>query len=165
VARCVKRVTIDGREVELWIWDIAGQEQFRVLAPLYARGASVAILTASITDDKSFAHLDEWVDILNAATKMTPPIVFAVNKCDLLDSAAITQDEIDEAYRDRFAGLFFVSAITDVEIDNLFMAAAELGYRFARPKHKHLNLVFYRFATFLEKHFIHSELCKLTNDR
>jgi small GTP-binding protein len=126
-----KRVEIGGRDVELFIWDTAGQEQYRSLAPLYARGASVAIITASITDRESFEHLDRWIDTLNSSTDKTPPIILAVNKCDLPDAAAISQDEVDEAYRDRFTGLFFVSAVKDLGIDNLFSCAAEAGYRFA----------------------------------
>jgi small GTP-binding protein len=126
-----KRVTIAGHEIELFVWDTAGQEQYRSLAPLYARGAAVAILTASITDRDSFEHLDRWIDTLNSSTETTPPIILAVNKCDVRGSAAMSQDEVDDTYRDRFAGLFFVSALQDLEIDNLFIAAAEAGYRFA----------------------------------
>jgi small GTP-binding protein len=125
-----KSVMLDGHEVEMFLWDTAGQEQFRSLTPLYVRSSSVAILTASITDRISFENLNVWIQTLLSSTDSTPPIILAVNKIDLTDAMELTQEEIDDKYRDRFAGLFFVSALQDVEIDNLFMAAAQAGYKF-----------------------------------
>jgi small GTP-binding protein len=126
-----KRVVIDDRDIDLFIWDTAGQEQFQSLTPLYARSACVAILTASVTDRKSFENVGHWVEILSSATDELPPIVLAANKIDLRESAQITDEEIEAEYRSKFAGLFFVSAVTDEGINNLFAFAAQLGYRFA----------------------------------
>jgi small GTP-binding protein len=126
-----KRVVVDDREIDLFIWDTAGQEQFHSLTPLYARSACVAILTASITDRASFQNVGHWVEILTSATEELPPIVLAANKIDLRENAQITDEEIEADYRSKFDGLFFVSAVTDEGISNLFSYAAQLGYRFA----------------------------------
>jgi small GTP-binding protein len=126
-----KRIVVDDNEVDLFIWDTAGQEQFQSLTPLYARSACVAILTASIVDQDSFDNLAQWTDILGSATDEVPPIVLAVNKCDLRESARMTDEKIETTYATKFAGHFFVSALTGEGIDNLFMFAAQLGYRYA----------------------------------
>jgi small GTP-binding protein len=126
-----KRVVLDDREIDLFIWDTAGQEQFRSLTPLYARSACVAILTISITDRRSFDNIDRWVDILTTSTEDIPPIVVAANKIDLRGNAELSNEEIENECRSRFAGLFFVSALTDEGINNLFTFAAQVGYRFA----------------------------------
>jgi small GTP-binding protein len=126
-----KRVVIGDAEVELFIWDTAGQEQFQSLTPLYARSACVAILTASITDARSFENLAQWAEILSSATEEIPPVVLAVNKTDLRESAHISEDEITAKYAPQYAAHFFVSALTGEGIDNLFMHAAQLGYQFA----------------------------------
>jgi small GTP-binding protein len=126
-----KRVIVDNAEVDLLIWDTAGQEQFQPLAPLYARSASVAILTASIADRRSFENLSQWTEILSSPSGELPPIVLAVNKIDLRESAKITNDEVESEYGGQFAGLFFVSALTAEGIENLFQFAAQAGYRFA----------------------------------
>jgi small GTP-binding protein len=125
-----KRLTIEGREVDLFLWDTAGQEQFQALTPLYARCAAVAILTTSIVETASFTNIDRWIDLLQSAADELPPIVLAVNKIDLRDGAQKSRDEIQREYQKRFAGIFFVSAFTDEEVENMFMFAAIEGYKF-----------------------------------
>jgi Rab family protein len=127
-----KSVVIEHRKVDLLIWDTAGQEQFQCLTPLYVRSARVAIVTASIIHSLSFDNLSHWTDILASATNEVPPIVLAVNKVDLRQKAALSEEQIDERYRSKFSGLFFCSAFTNEGIDNLFMSAAAAAYRFAQ---------------------------------
>jgi small GTP-binding protein len=126
-----KRVVVDDTEVDLFVWDTAGQEQFQSLTPLYARSACVAILTASMTDQHSLENLAQWSEVLSAAAEAPPPVILAVNKVDLRESAQTTEDAIASKYGRRFAGQFFVSALTGEGVDNLFLYAAQLGYRFA----------------------------------
>ena len=49
------------RHVGFKIWDTAGQEKYRSLAPMYYRGAAAAILVYDITKPGSFTALQEWV--------------------------------------------------------------------------------------------------------
>jgi small GTP-binding protein len=127
-----RRLTLEGQEVDLFLWDTAGQEQFQALTPLYARSSSVAILTTSVTEPTSFDNLDRWISLLQSATDELPPLVLAVNKVDLADSACKPLDEIQQAYEKKFAAIFFVSAVTNEGVDNLFMFAALAGYRFQK---------------------------------
>jgi small GTP-binding protein len=127
-----KRIVVDERDVDIFIWDTAGQEQFQSLTPLYARSACVAVITAAINDSLSFHNLDHWIDILSSASDEVPPAVLAVNKVDLRENAVLSDDEIAQRYRSKFADIFFVSAVTNEGIDNLFMYAATVGYRFAQ---------------------------------
>jgi small GTP-binding protein len=127
-----KRVIIEDREVDLLIWHTAGQERFQCLTPLYARSACVATVTTSIIDSLSFDHLSNWINILTSATNEVPPIVLALNKVDLREKPVLSEEQIDERYRPKFSGLFFCSAFTNEEIDNLFMFAATAAYRVAQ---------------------------------
>jgi small GTP-binding protein len=130
-----KRLAIEGREVDLFLWDTAGQEQFQALTPLYARCAAVAILTTSIVETASFVNIDRWIDLLCSASDELPPIVLAVNKVDLRGSPGSAQksaDDIQREYQKRFAGIFFVSAFTGEEVENMFMFAALEGYKFTQ---------------------------------
>jgi small GTP-binding protein len=125
-----KRVQINDREVDLFIWDTAGQEQFHALTPLYARSSAVAILTVSIVESSSLSSVDRWIGLLSSANDTLPPVILAVNKVDLRDEAVKSTDEIQEEFGGRFAGVFFVSAATGEEVNNLFMFAALAGLRF-----------------------------------
>jgi small GTP-binding protein len=125
-----KRVALDNEEIDLFIWDTAGQEQYQALTPLYARSSAVAILVASITEPLSLQGLDRWISLLSYANNELPPVVLAVNKIDLRESASLRVEQIQQDYSNKFSGLFFVSAATNEEVDNLFMFAAQAGYRF-----------------------------------
>jgi small GTP-binding protein len=127
-----KRLTLEGHDVDLFLWDTAGQEQFQALTPLYARSSSVAILTTSLSEPTSFDNIERWISLLQSATDEIPPVILAVNKIDLIDSAFKSIEEIQQEYGKRFAAVFFVSAVTNEEVDNLFMFAALAGYRFAK---------------------------------
>jgi small GTP-binding protein len=123
-------LTIGGNEVDLQIWDTAGQEQFHALTPLYARSSAVAILVTSIADPATFESIDDWLDILYSAAPEGPPIILAVNKIDLEGESTSPRDEIFGLCSSRAKALFFVSALTDEGVDDLFMCAAESGLRF-----------------------------------
>lgn len=69
--------------VQMQIWDTAGQEQYRSLAPMYYRAANVAIIFFDVTNQTSFQALQEWMDEL--AEKAPPQLHMVVvgNKIDL----------------------------------------------------------------------------------
>ncbi|EAX99855.1 small GTP-binding protein, putative [Trichomonas vaginalis G3] len=76
--------------VQLQIWDTAGQEQSRSLAPMYYRAASVAILFYDVTNLKSFQALKDWMDELQEKAPVQLQIVIVGNKCDLEDRVVST---------------------------------------------------------------------------
>lgn len=53
----IKRIEIDDCQVTLNIWDTAGQERFRNITKSFYKGAHGIVLTYSITDPASFAHI------------------------------------------------------------------------------------------------------------
>jgi small GTP-binding protein len=63
-----KRLTVNGTTAKLQIWDTAGQEQFKRLAPMYYKNAAAAIVCYDVTSPKSFETLEctslKWMYIL-----------------------------------------------------------------------------------------------------
>jgi small GTP-binding protein len=53
-----KRLTVNGTTAKLQIWDTAGQEQFKRLAPMYYKNAAAAIVCYDVTSPKSFETLE-----------------------------------------------------------------------------------------------------------
>jgi small GTP-binding protein len=125
-----KRIQLDSVEVEMSIWDTAGQEEFHSLTPLYARSAAVAILCTAINAQSSFEKIDVWIDLLKQANEIVPPVVLVVSKIDQEPNLIERQEKLTVEYGSRFAGLFFVSALTNDGVDNMFHHVAEVGYRF-----------------------------------
>jgi small GTP-binding protein len=125
-----KRLTIGADQVDVFLWDTAGQEQFQALTPLYVRSSAVAVVTVAINDTSSFDSVDYWISLLSTTTDPTPPIVFAVNKIDLARSANFREEGIQQTFSSTFAGVFFVSAASNEGVDNLFEFVAQAGYDF-----------------------------------
>jgi 50S ribosomal subunit-associated GTPase HflX len=98
--------------------DLPDQKQFQAFLPLCSA-------VASITDPGSLAGLDNWVSFLASAAGDQPSMVLAVNKIDLRDGAMMTVDTVQTECGNRFARVFFVSALMNEEVDNLFAFPAQ----------------------------------------
>jgi small GTP-binding protein len=108
-----KRVSLEsGDEVDLYIWDTAGQEQFQALMPLYTRASVLAIITVAADDSASFESVHKWIETVSLSCEVIPPLVLAVNKMDKTDRMALPMEEIHKRYDQSFASVFFVSALT-----------------------------------------------------
>ena len=128
-----KRVEdLPGGPVDLFVWDTAGQEQFQALMPLYARSSALAIITASIVDGESFKAIPKWIETVSNSCDPCPPLLLAVNKIDITENQAYTPEQIQDQYGDQFQGIFFVSALSGENIDNLFSSAALEASRFGK---------------------------------
>jgi small GTP-binding protein len=120
---------IDGREVNIALWDTAGQEQFRSIVPLYVRGARSAIVVASVDLVESFEAIPGWLELLNSAQEEPVQAVLAVNKIDLIDPLSPEISRLVETQKRGFSSCFFVSAATGDNVKHLFMEVARLAAR------------------------------------
>lgn len=117
------KLKVEDHNVELMLWDTAGQEQFAALVPMYARGANVCIITGSIVNPDSVDHMKVWKERLFASGE-NPPIIAAINKIDLIEGAPLTMDEARAKAESVCDDIFFVSARTGDSVDQLFQAVA-----------------------------------------
>jgi small GTP-binding protein len=119
-----KKMVCDGQELTRLIWDTAGQERFRMLTPMYFRGAKPVVVVYSIAPQISFGEVDFWVQTVRANLGNSVPIVIVGNKSDLVEVR-----EVDSAAGQRKAGqynaMFFeTSAATGACINDVFLAVA-----------------------------------------
>ncbi|GAA5925961.1 uncharacterized protein JCM15063_005172 [Sporobolomyces koalae] len=81
-----KKIAVDGTKVRFQIWDPAGQERFRSMAPLYYRGALAAILVYDVTDEASFDDIKIWLEELRKNMSEELIIIVVGAKADLCNS-------------------------------------------------------------------------------
>ncbi len=77
---------IEGKQVKLFIWDIAGQETFEVMRRKFYNGSSGAVIVFSHAPEelKSFNHNEKWFKELKKYCGDIPIALFG-NKIDLIN--------------------------------------------------------------------------------
>lgn len=84
-----KALELDGKAVQLMIWDLAGEDDFTEINISYLRGAAGFILVIDPTRPATFQVA---VDVLEKVGSAVPAVTVALNKADLKDDW-----QVDEA--------------------------------------------------------------------
>eukprot|EP01084_Bolivina_argentea_P024829 46231_1 len=107
-----KQMTVGNISFKFQIWDTAGQEKYRSLAPLYYRGAIAAILMYDITSQRSFRAVTHWVNELQTRGPQGIVIALAGNKCDHESNREMKKEEA-ERFAEDIGALFFETSAKD----------------------------------------------------
>ncbi|MFO7797300.1 MAG: Rab family GTPase [Promethearchaeia archaeon] len=87
---------IEGDEVELIFWDIAGQD-FLFLHPLFYKESKACIIVFSLEENDlgndSFKHIKDWYKELKKYCGVIPVVLLA-NKVDLIDESNLNTTKI-----------------------------------------------------------------------
>ena len=79
-------MTIDDTEIDMMLWDTAGEERFQSVAPSLLHGANGMILVFDITNESSFEALQTYLNIFLESAEYDPtkslPILLLGNKAD-----------------------------------------------------------------------------------
>ena len=115
-----KKVLIENQEIDILIWDTAGQEIYRGLTPLYYRNANIAIIVFDVTKQASFDSVGFWIEELreNVGDKIT--IVICGNKIDLEEKREIEVDKAEKFAIENSAVYVEASGMTGVGVDSAF---------------------------------------------
>ena len=118
-----KSIVVDGQPIELLIWDTAGQEVYRGLAPMYYRSALIAIVVYDITRQQSYESVSYWINELKANADSRTIIVVCANKTDLEDQRAVDENTAQQFAESNGALYAATSATTGSGIDRMFQMA------------------------------------------
>ena len=120
-----KEIVVDDQQLELLIWDTAGQEVYRGLAPMYYRSALIAIVVYDCTRQQSFDTVSYWIKELKNNVDGNIIILVCGNKVDLEDQKVI-DSSVAQASADANEALFAeTSASTGAGIERMFQMAVK----------------------------------------
>jgi small GTP-binding protein len=125
-----KLATVGDQIVDVYLWDTAGQEQYKALTPLYTHSSSCALIVAAINDSASFQAIPKWVDVLQQSCNRPPPVILLVNKMDLVDGMVATITDIELTHGKNFHAIFFVSTVTEEGIEAAYNGAVTVAFQF-----------------------------------
>ena len=125
-----KKVVLDnGLTIKMNLWDTAGQEKFRSMAPMYYRNADAAVVCFDVTKEESFVKMKDWVDELRNSSKPenAPVLAIVANKVDCPPAQREVSRARSEEYAALLGGAIFVetSAKEDIGIKELFQLVSQ----------------------------------------
>ena len=115
-----KEVTIDNQQLELLIWDTAGQEVYRGLAPMYYRSALIAIIVFDVTKNESFDSVSYWIRELKTNVEENIIILVCGNKIDLEEKRSIEYQTASSMAQENGALYAETSARTGAGVERMF---------------------------------------------
>ena len=77
-----KNILLPKETIRLNIWDTAGQEKYKSLAPMYYRNANIIFIVCDITCDSSIKEAKDWYDTILNTCMLDTEICIIVNKID-----------------------------------------------------------------------------------
>jgi small GTP-binding protein len=145
----VKHLNVNGTEVRLQLWDIAGQERFGASSSkVYYRDSLGALLVYDISRPLTFDTVTKWKEEIDTMVRLPDgegpiPVVLIGNKCDVESGGG----QVDQSHLDRFCEergflkWFDTSAASGEGIDEAMNCVVEkiLSYPniFSRKREKH----------------------------
>ena len=121
-----KSVFVNGKAIDIQLWDTAGQEEYHSLAPIYFKDAQAAILVFSVTDATSFDRMMQWKNELAMSRGENIKLIIAANKIDLQSQRVISPQQGIDFARKVGCQIYEVSAKTGEGIEMLFQALANI---------------------------------------
>jgi small GTP-binding protein len=119
----LKTLTIDGEQVRVQLWDIAGQDRLGGISRMYCRDANGALVICDVTDPATVQRVTSWKKQVddNVRHPDGSPIsmVLCLNKCDLVNVATcMKQEELDSlVHSNAFHSGLFTSAKTSMNVE------------------------------------------------
>ena len=124
-----KHISLHETEMSLLLWDLAGDESFGLLRPVFYQGALGAFLVFDISQRTSFASLENWLKELQDNLPQKIPTVLACNKIDIEKEAwTVSEHEIQEFANAHGLPFFMTSAKSNKNVEHAFLTLAkEIG--------------------------------------
>ena len=130
-----KLLNMNGKQIQLDVWDTAGQEKYRSLGRHFYKDAYIVCLVYDITSPSSFADLKEkWYTDLKSFGEKYTVLAVVGSKSDCYEKEQVSEDEAREYAKSIGAIFMLTSAKTGNNIDTLFetLVRQYLGPEFSK---------------------------------
>ena len=121
----VKKININGADINLQIWDTAGEERFRSITQNYMKGADGILYVYDITQKSSFDNLKTWIRQSEEITEGFKKIIVG-NKSDLENERRIQKETVQKFCDERNIKGIEVSAKAGTKVSEAFETLAKL---------------------------------------
>lgn len=117
-----KQVRVNGSDLLMMLWDVAGAEETFSVPSSYIRGAAGVLLVIDGTRPQTLGTASDLIDQVHRDVGNLPAVI-VLNKVDLADQWKIGEADVDPL-RGRARGLIRASAKSGAGVEAAFLAIA-----------------------------------------
>ncbi|MBA7655998.1 hypothetical protein ES703_63911 [subsurface metagenome] len=112
-----------GKSAKLTLWDIGGQERFKVLRRSFYEGTNGAIVVFDLSRAGTFEKMKEWLSDVRQAIEIVSPVLIVGNKSDLIPEIGVVIDrnEIEQYSKKENTIYIETSAKTGDNVEKAFL--------------------------------------------
>ncbi|KAH3764152.1 GTPase Rab1/YPT1, small G protein superfamily [Pelomyxa schiedti] len=115
-----RTIRVEATTLKLRVWDTAGEERFRALAPSYLRNSDGVIIVFDITTKSSFESIRAWIEECQRETPGAQLILIG-NKCDREENRVVAADTANKLADEFHISFMECSAKESTNVDAAFM--------------------------------------------
>ena len=131
-----KLIKYNKKNIQIQVWDTAGQKSFKSIAKDFCKGSQLIVLVYAIDNKNSFINIKNWVDIIKNNTNENPKFLLVGNKCDLEKERQVSTEEAKQYATENNMEFMEVSVKSRFNIDIMFNSSLS---RLLEEKNKEEN--------------------------
>jgi len=118
----------EGQYAKLSIWDMGGQERFKVLRRSFFEGTNGALLVFDLSRSQTFVGMKKWLSDLRSMVEERIPIIIIGNKSDLISEVGetIKKNEPNSLAEKENSIYIETSAKTGENVEKAFLKLTQL---------------------------------------
>lgn len=116
-----KTTTPKGKDIRLQIWDLGGEERFKVIIPIYVRGSQGGLVVFDESRFPTFRNLPDWIQLVKKELDENAPLLLVSTKADLTDGPALDDETVDDFLEEHGLSAYIrTSSKTGLNVETLF---------------------------------------------
>ena len=120
-----KIININGKEINLQIWDTSGQERYQSITKNFYRNADGILFIFDLTNQESFNHIKNWLTTSEDCKKDFKKILVG-NKSDLIYERKVSEEIIEKFAERKQMKYLEASAKDGTNVDRIFKEMTKL---------------------------------------
>jgi len=98
----VKEIEQNDKKIMLQIWDFGGEDQFKLLLPVYSHGSAGGIFMFDLTRFSTLKSIPEWINLFQEGLEGDEhkiPLLMVGGKKDLLEQLSVSEEDAEQYAR------------------------------------------------------------------
>ena len=117
-----KKIELEnGKEINLKLFDTAGQERYKSISTNLIKKANGILLIYDIANKTSFNSIGKWMESIEEISSSNTIVILIGNKSDLEDERQVKKEEGERRAKEYNIPFYETSCKTGINIDEVFL--------------------------------------------